>query len=411
MNKIYNKFLVRLLYMSNSNKYQQINDSSESLWIQRAQLIANDGEANDLFGANVDIDNNYAIVGASWDNNYQGSAYIFERVDGSWIQKQQLFADDGQSEDRFGTNVAIHNNFAIVGAFFDDNKKGSAYIFEKDTNGIWNQKQRLFASDGQNEDRFGSSVDIYNNYAIIGAYVKDNRKGSAYIFEQVNGIWNQKQILVSSDGAPDDYFGSSVAIYNNYTIVGAYYTDNAIGSAYIFEQVNGTWNQMAKLVADDRTQGDTFGYRVNIYNNYAIVGAPQDDINYSRQGSAYIFEQVDGTWNQMAKLVADDGAENSLFGWSVAIDNNYALIGAYGQDSSNIGAAYIFQLDTSWKQLQKIIADDGAGSDSFGYSVAIDNDYAIIGAPFVNNNPKDGHQHHDINYSKQGTANIYEQDD
>ena len=104
-----------------------------------------------------------------------GSAYIFERTSGTWSQKQKIVASDRQADDQFGYSVAISGNYAIVGAYGEDHdasddnpleKAGSAYIFER-TNGSWSQKQKIVASDREADDQFGRSVAIDGNYAIV----------------------------------------------------------------------------------------------------------------------------------------------------------------------------------------------------------------------------------------------------
>ena len=189
-----------------------------------------------------------------------------------------------------------------MGAYLEDedasgantqSSAGSAYIFERDGLGNWTQAQKLTASDRATGDRFGYSVSISGDYAIVGAIGEDHDAsgantqsdaGSAYIFERDGlGNWTQAQKLVASDRAADDRFGNSVAISGDYAIVGANWEDEDAsgantqtdaGSAYIFERDgSGNWTQAQKLTASDRAAGDWFGYSVSISGDYAIVGA------------------------------------------------------------------------------------------------------------------------------------------
>jgi hypothetical protein len=301
----------------------------------------------------------------------------------------KLLASDAAAGDQFGWSVAISGNYAIVGAYIDDNnanESGSAYIFEL-SNGTWTEKQKLLASDGAESDRFGESVAISGNYAIVGARRKDNYTGSAYIFELSNGTWTEKQKLLASDGESSDHFGHSVAISGNYAIVGAYSDDNYYsnsGSAYIFELSNGTWSQQQKLLASNGfgRSNDQFGWSVAISGNYAIVGAQGDDDNGESSGSAFIFELSNGTWTEKQKLLASDGATYDSFGRSVAISGNYAIVGAYADDDkgNNSGSAFSFELiNGTWTE-KKLLASDGASGARVGDSVAISGNYAIVGA-------------------------------
>ena len=93
-------------------------------------------------------------------------------------------------------------------------------------------------------------------------------------------------------------------------------------------------------------------------------------------------------WTQVAKLTADDGAANDWFGGSVSIDGDTMVIGAHHDDDkgSGSGSAYVFTRDTAgdlasgWTQVAKLTASDGAVNDFFGYSVSIDGDTMVIGA-------------------------------
>ena len=118
---------------------------------------------------------------------------------------------------------------------------------------------------------------------------------------------------LASDGAEDDRFGYSVSIAGDHAVVGAYREDDNgsdSGSVYIFvNNHNGSWSQQAKLTANDAAAGDYFGGRVSIAGDYAVVGAWGNDDNGSDSGSAYIFVKNDnGSWSQQDKLTANDAA-------------------------------------------------------------------------------------------------------
>ena len=173
--------------------------------------------------------------------------------------------------------------------------------------------QTITNSDRAAGDEFGRSVAISGDYAIIGAYLEDEDAsgdntradaGSAYIFKRNAGTWSLQQKIVASDRTAGDYFGWSVAISGDYAIVGAYDEDeddagantlSDAGSAYIFNRNGTTWSQQQKIVASDRAAGDQFGWSVAISGDYAILGAFSEDHDaagantLSGAGSAYIF--------------------------------------------------------------------------------------------------------------------------
>ena len=253
----------------------------------------------------------------------------------------------------------------------------------------WLEKQKLLASDGAAVDYFGCSVSISGDFAIVGAYGDDDNgswSGSAYIFKWDGTTWVEQKLL-ASDSAASDYFGCSVSISGDSAIVGAP-ADN-FGSAYIFAPNDidpNNWDEQQKLLALDEAAGDSFGYSVSISGDLAIVGAVGDDDNGSLSGSAYIFapNNIDpNNWDQQAKLLASDGAAEDCFGYSVSISVDLAIVGAYRNDDNGSwsGSAYIFKWDgTSWVEQKKLLASDGAADDLFGYSVSISGDFAIVGA-------------------------------
>ena len=254
---------------------------------------------------------------------------------------------------------------------------------------------KIIASDGAVNDFFGTSVSIYGDYAVVGAIFDDDNgfdSGSASVFKRTGTSWTQEAKLLPSDGAADDWFGQSVSISGDYAVVGAAHDDDngdGSGSAYVFKRTGITWTQEAKLLPSDGAADDHFGFSVSISGDYAVVGARLDDDNGSNSGSVYVFKLIGTSWTQEAKLLPSDGAENDWFGWSVSISGDYAVVGADGDDDNGdgSGSAYVFKRSsTSWAQEAKLLSSDGAASDQFGYLVSISGDYAVVGADFNNDN-------------------------
>jgi hypothetical protein len=190
--------------------------------------------------------------------------------------------------------------------------------------------------------------------------------------------------LLSSDPANYDNFGKSVSIAGDYAIIGVSEdadNGNFSGSAYIFKRSGKNWVEQDKLIASDGTDIDLFGNSVSISGDYAIIGADHDDDNGNNTGSAYIFKRSGENWVQQDKLIASDGAEITYLGRSVSICGDYAITGSYHDDDNGSGSAFIFKRSgEDWVQQDKIIASDGASYDNFGNSVSISGNFAIIGA-------------------------------
>ena len=361
---------------------------------EEAKLTARDGAAGDQLGVSVAISGYTAVVGAWWDSDNgpkSGSAYVFVRSGGSWTEQAKLTASDGAAGDRFGYSVAISGDTAVVGAYIDDEKgidSGSAYVFVR-SGGIWTEQAKITASDGAAGDQFGLAVAVSGDITIVGALTDgDNgpNSGSAYVFLRSGGSWIEQTKITARDGAAGDQLGVSVALSGDTALVGASHdADNGAdsGSAYVFVRSGGSWTEQAKITARDGAVGDQFGYSVAVSGDIAVVGAAHDDDKGASSGSAYVFVRVGGSWTEQAKLTASDGAAGDIFGNSVAVSGDTAVVGAcrnadYGPNS---GSAYVFVRSSgSWTEQAKLTASDGAAGDYFGLHIAINGGRAVVGA-------------------------------
>ena len=375
-------------------------------FVQQKKLTASDGTFGDNFGWSVAISGDTAIVAAVTDLAGRGSAYIFERNRGganNWGETRKIVASDATVN--FGWSVGISGDTAIVGApgIFGCCSAGVAYIFERNQGGAdnWGQVRRLTASDGAISDGFGSGVAIAGDTAIVGALGGKGNvpgAGSAYVFIRNQGganNWGELKKLTASDGINGDWFGASVAISGDTTIIGAPKdNDNRflLGAAYIFARNQGganIWGEVKKLTASDGASDDFFGGSVAISGDTAIVGSHLNDGQGISPVTAYIFERDQGganSWGQVKKLLASDGAVADRLGVSVAISGDTAVVGADRDNDmgGQSGSAYIFERHhggaNNWGQVSKLLASDGEADDRFGISVAISGGTTIVGA-------------------------------
>lgn len=315
-----------------------------------------------------------------------------------WGQQGKLLASDALPGDQFGVTVSVSGDTAIVGAWYADvngnNGQGAAYIFVRNGS-MWTEQAKLLASDGGSSDHFGVSVAISGDTAVVGAYDDpsggNTGQGSAYVFMRNGLTWVEQAKLLASDGSFNDNFGFSVALDGDTALIGAY--DNDVGSnggpgqAYVFVRNGSTWTEQAKLLASDGGPIDLFGWSVSVSGDTALIGARGHDVGSNvNEGQAYIFVRNGSTWAEQAKLNASDGADYSSFGWSVSVWGDTAVVGAVGNVGAVYaqGSAYIFVRNgTTWAEEAKLVASDGAASDQFGSSVVVSGDTAIMGAPYV----------------------------
>ena len=375
---------------------------------ETAKLTAADGAPGDWFGRSVAIseDGNTVVVGSYRDDGH-GSAYVFVRSGGNWIQQAKLTASDGAGNDVFGFSVAVSGDTVVVGALWDDIgpnfNQGSAFVFVKPAGGWTDMTQtaKLTASDGAFGDQFGIAVAAFGDTVVVGAngggIVPNIPQGSTYVFVKPGGGWSnmtQTAELTASDGAASHDFGYSVAVFGGTVVVGASHAlVTGTGSAYVFVKPGGGWanmTQTAKLTASDGGEIDRFGESVAVIEDTVVVGAWLDTIGKNvEQGSVYVFVKPGSGWadmTQTAKLIASDGVTVDHLGAAVAVSGDTVVAGApsYFGSNSTQGFAYVFvKPGSGWAdmtQTAKLTASDGASNDAFGISVGVSGDTVVVGA-------------------------------
>lgn len=369
-----------------------------ALLMATSKVSASDGAASDAFGRKVAISGNTAVVGSPLSDMNgkadQGAVYVYINDNGVWSQQAKLTLNDGNNNGQFGYALGIDGDTIVVGERgADPFDKGAAYVFVR-VNGNWLQQAKLVGSDTITGDRFGETVAISGNTIVAGAVLHDTagtpdvNKGAAYIFIRSGATWTQQAKLTASTPQDFDFFGSDVAIDGNTAVVGATQSNGNVrlGSAYVFIRTGNTWSQQAKLQSTDLTKSDGFGQSVSVSGDTAVVGASSVNVDgHSFQGAAYVFTRSGASWSQQAKLTADDGENNSYFGFAVSLKNQMLAVGAYGSridGKIQQGAAYLFtRTSTGWSQQAKLAANDGVALDFLGTTVAVGGDSIIAGAP------------------------------
>jgi len=243
----------------------------------------------------------------------------------------------------------------------------------------------------------GSAFSFDSSWAVghyrldLTAYSADGtRGGSATTNIEVLADTSLAKIVAAAPSA-NSGFGAAAAIDGEYAIVGALGESSLAlyaGAAYIYRRtsLNG-WGTEAKILAADPEADDRFANSVSISGDYAIAGAYMEDSGGTNAGAAYIYHRTGpNAWDGGYKIMAPLPEAEAQFGYSVAISGDYAIVGARGEDTggSNAGAAYIFQRSgtNTWGAGTRILATDPEANDLFGSSVAIDGGRAMVGAPY-----------------------------
>ena len=316
---------------------------------EAAKINASDSQGFGDFGRAVDLSGNVALIGAPQDSdggNPSGSAYVY-RFDGStWVEEQKLRPSDGVPGDEFGFAVAVSGDVALVGSLGGAN--GSAYVY-RFNGSTWVEEQKLTASDAVPGDGYGFAVSLDGDVALIGARLDGDNgpgSGSAYVYRFDGATWIEEQKLLASDGSDGEKFGFSVSIEGDMALIGA---NGVLGAAYVYRFDGATWTDEVKLTASDGDFGDSFGTSARLSGNVALIGAPLDQVDAIVKGSTYVYRFDGTTWTEEQKLFASDGAFTDDFGVAVAISGDVALIAARSDDDNGpeSGSAYVPQVEIS----------------------------------------------------------------
>jgi len=320
----------------------------------------------------------------------------------------QLLASDGATANQFGQSVSISGNSILIGANGQLSAQGAAYVFSCDyANLSCSQTVKLLASDGAPNDEFGTSVAIETGFVAIGAYAH-NQTGAVYVFlcNQVAGTCQQTDKLVSNDIAVNDGFGYALSLSGNLIAVGAFAKNALQGAAYVFscELATGTCQQVDKLLASDGATEDYFGYSIDIYGSTVVVGAfAENDL----QGAVYLFSCNSTSCQQFQKLTAYDAANYDSFGLSVGVTSNEVLVGAPGRNGYT-GGVYVWVCDfdsiLSCNFSSVLLNSDATTSSQFGAAIASFGNLTVVGAPNAGDNQGAGYDFHCQNGLEQNCA-------
>ncbi|MBL7809642.1 MAG: HYR domain-containing protein [Saprospiraceae bacterium] len=314
-----------------------------------------------------------------------------------WKKVLKQLETGGNSQDRYGYSVDILGDWAIVGT-----DKHTAHILSRNQNGTdqWGEVAELAPANSNNGDQYGARVAIGNGIAAVSAPGDDSQgaaAGAVYVYYQNGQQWNLHTTLHAQDADAGDRFGSGLALNGDVLLVGAMNDDEMgtdAGAAYVFARNQGgadAWGQVKKLLANNGSAQDNLGISVSLDGDYAIAGAPGADALFQNTGAAYIFGKNEGgayNWGQVTRIRAAQSGQDDQFGASVGISGSWAVVGAANNDSKgqDAGAAYIFTknhlgIQNLWGLSQTLYNYNGKAGDRFGHSVAIDQDYLVVGTP------------------------------
>ena len=329
---------------------------SGDYWVLHSKLYASDAQTLNYFGHSVYLKDNYLFVGAAGDSGNEvstGSVYVFHYDGKDWIEENRLMTSDGNTGDFLGHNISINDQYALISASGDDDYgsySGSAYIYHRDGD-RWVEQAKLTASDAQENDYFGNAVALYEDFAFVGAYHEDElgyRSGAVYVFAKVGNQWIEQQKLTNWEGKASTILGISISVCDSLALIGAVgesTNGSSAGAVYVYRLDDNLWKPQTKLLASDGKTNDHFGNAVHFNGKNAIIGAYADDEAGQDAGSAYVFSYDGTNWSEQAKILPKDAEKSDSFGQDVSIGDGFALVSSDGSSSGEkrySGAVYHF---------------------------------------------------------------------
>ena len=335
-----------------------------------------------FFGSSVDLEGDLAVIGAACDvSPLVGSAYIFRRVAGSWIEEAQLLPADGAGGDLFGFSISISGTTVLVGA----PGKSAAYVFEQQGS-AWVQTATLTPVAGHILDKFGWSVSLRDDVALVGAPFDDVQvgdQGSVTAFRRTSSGWVLWQEIPGDDPTPGARFGASIDIWQDLAVVSATFSSAGRGRAFLLRETPTGWVRFARLEEPDSPSvgATTFGEAAALWGDTAVVTAPNASLPTAMiAGAAYVYERQGGLWIHGGTLLASDGEAWDRFGRRAILQGNVAFVTTWDADMGR-GAAYLFERQAlGWTEVAKLTGSTTQPGDQFGTSVALDASTAMIGA-------------------------------
>ena len=331
-----------------------------------------------------------------------GAVFIFERIDGAWVETAYLTPEFPDPHGWFGRWIALHDGRLIIGAPYEDviaidgtrvEDSGVAYVYEK-VGDEWRRTGTLLPAVPAGGASFGWSVSAWGDRIAVAAWqdpIDDAMVGSVTTFVQRKGLWQPEAIFQPQEPTHLHMFGRDIELYDNILVVGAPGDDTIAedaGALFVWHYYANRWNFAGKLVAADGGEGDQLGYQVALHGRWLATGGHNHDLPEWSNGAVYVW-QLNNLWDFHSKLQPSDLQPGDWFGYSVDIKGRHMVIGsphrAHPETGTyRSGAAYAYELvDGQWTEIGvfgPVDAVEAGASAEFGWVTEIDGMTAVVGA-------------------------------
>ncbi len=375
---------------------------------QEVFLTPSTRSVSQVFGYTAAFDGQTAIVGATFEvvlgRANAGAAYVYQQVGGLWTQVAKITHSAPALNDFLSGAIAVDGDYIFVGVDGDDTAAGvdagATLVYER-IGGVWTLVATLAPLDPQAGQRFGAAIALAGERAVISAPLTAHSgfdfPGAVYVFDRLDGVWQQTAMLTAPDAAEFDSLGTALALDDSRIVVAGPFIDaggiSDSGAVYVFETTaDGGWEAAPRLVSPTPLVDAEFGTDIALSGGRLLIGEPNaDSEGVDRSGAAYVFESDGSQWQHAATLAHPEPGVSDLFGISVAMDGNTALVGAYLDDTAigaGGGSAYRYTSDgTQWADPTELLpATQAQAGELFGWVVRMRGDRALITLPFDNLN-------------------------
>ena len=346
--------------------------------------------ARSRFGQAIAADGGQLLVGAFLADTGQGAdaglAWVYP-PGGS--EPARLSASDGRPDSRYGIAVALDGARALVGAYFDavDGQidRGSAYLHER-VNGQWIQRQKLIAGNGNIREYFGLAVALEGSVAVVaapGAIVEQAGAGRVHVYRRdVVGNWNEEQVLEPPAPIFSGNYGRGLALAGGRLYVGEPFAAvgalTEAGAVHVYRDVQGSFVFERTLTEPVPQAGAVFGFGLAAVADAALIGAPQAN------GTGRAWWWQPGAASVLRALTPPDLQTGELYGLAVELSDTAALVSGSGHDRGNaqdVGRAHYWRrANDDWLR-REVWAAPREFPEQFGRSLALDGDTVFLGAP------------------------------
>ena len=348
------------------------------------------GQGNTGFGVEISVGSDRFLVSARFaagNDADTGAVHVYRRSGRNVEFEQTLSAPNDAGDDRFGWVTASEDEWIVIGAPLDDERRGAVYVFHHDGE-TWTLHTKLTAEGGQVGDEFGRAVAIRGNYILVGAPLDDEigpSAGAAYVFSLLANEWLPTTKLLPVSLQAGDSFGGKIAVEGDIAAISAQLDDEGAedaGAVYIYRRTNGQWLEREKILAEVPVAGASFGSSIAYRSSMLLVGAR----NENGHGAAHLFRNQGEVWVTDHRFVATDADAGDGFGGKVAVSEDRILITSTSDTGTEhgTGAVYLYTLypEEGWYEESKLTQPLANGGDRFGSAMVITRKIALVAGTF-----------------------------